>query len=104
MSLEDDIKQVEARRRKLLPYVQEYERLSTSIRSIERELRRLEGGVEGRTSLDRRKAQISEILDRNPDVTNEKIADELGITPARISQIRKGMGRPSNWRKSHVGP
>ena len=38
-----------------------------------------------------RKAQVAEVLSEDPSSTNQQIADKLGLTAARVSQIRSAM-------------
>ena len=41
--------------------------------------------------MEARKDQIARIEKERPHATNQEIADELGITAARVSQVRSAM-------------
>ena len=38
--------------------------------------------------------ELREIFDRNPDATNSEISEEMGVSSARVSQLRKEAGIP----------
>jgi len=99
--LEDNIEQMEKRLRELEPMVREAESLRESIASLKAILAREKGerpeeGVRFEETmaylrLPVRKAQVAEILAEKPGSTNQEIADRLGLTAARVSQIRSAM-------------
>jgi FixJ family two-component response regulator len=99
--MEGKIEEMEQRLAELEPAVRESEALKESIASLKRilaEQKTQEGDLDagdeegkGYMRLPARKAQIAEILSISPDLTNQQIADRLGLTAARVSQIRSAM-------------
>lgn len=95
------IKEMEERLAELEPAVRESEALKESITSLKaiqaQQMAQQEGseatndGSKGYMRLPARKAQIAEILSTSPKLTNQQIADRLGLTAARVSQIRSAM-------------
>ena len=100
--IEEKVAELEARLAELEPVLQEAEDLRESIASlkaiVERENRahdpRWTSRVEPRrpyVKLAERKEQIAAVLEKNPEATNSEIGDRLGITAARVGQIRQQM-------------
>jgi len=99
--MDGKIKEMEDRVAELEPAVQESEALKESIASlkaIQAQQKAQRGGPEavddenkGYMRLPARKAQIAEILSTSPNLTNQQVADRLGLTAARVSQIRSAM-------------
>ena len=99
--MEGKIEEMEQRLAELEPAVRESEALKESIASLKRILvqqKAQEGDPEGGDDeskgymrLPARKAQIAEILSSSPDLTNQQVGDRLGLTAARVSQIRSAM-------------
>ena len=92
--LDDQIRTLDARIAELEVQVAEWKILKTSVAQL-KELR--DGPVQGERSkvshrsMEHRKEQVSKALASNPKATNQQIADDLGLTAARVSQIRKAM-------------
>jgi Ni,Fe-hydrogenase III large subunit len=102
--IEDRIEEMRQRVEEIEPIVQESEMLKRSIVGLNKiitqqkvEIAQRNGtdfrddGIKRYMRLPARKAQIAEILSVSPDLTNQQIGDRLGLTAARISQIRSAM-------------
>ena len=99
--IEHKVEEMEQRLAELEPVLREAEALRESIASLKAALARESGedpesGVKhdefaAYMRLPARKVQVAEILAETPRATNQEIADRLGLTAARISQIRSAM-------------
>jgi len=98
--IEEKVAELEARLAELEPVLREAEVLRESIASLRAILDRDEVVVAnppyGATkrpyfSIEARKEQISQVLAEEPDATNAKIGERLGISAARVGQIRQQM-------------
>lgn len=103
--IEDQIDQMEKRLEELQPALEEADLLERSIARLRAELaastrsratRRKAGSpkfdqfmeLQEHMAIDLRKAQIDAILKEEPEATNRRIGSILGISGARVGQIR----------------
>ncbi len=104
--IEEKVAELEARLAELEPVLREAEDLKESIASLRAILDREKPSPDDEPkwtshfeerrkrpymSLSARKRQISEVLAADPGATNAEIAERLGITAARVGQIRQQM-------------
>ena len=98
--IDDQIKELEARLAELEPVLQEVAVLRESLESLrairDRDVVVANPPLEEKEtrpylSIEARKRQIAEILKEDPNATNAEIAGRLGITAARVGQIRQQM-------------
>jgi DNA-directed RNA polymerase specialized sigma subunit len=98
--IDDQIKELEARLAELEPVLQEVAVLRESLESLQairdRDVVAANPPFQKKTkrpylSFNARKRQITEVLKENPEATNAQIAERLGITAARVGQIRQQM-------------
>lgn len=102
--IDDQISQMRQRLKELEPAVRESEILRRSIIALEREKASAASGgspkagkyesfmrFQEHLAAPIREEQIRQILREDPSATNRKIGEKLGITGARVGQIRKEM-------------
>jgi hypothetical protein len=106
--VEDQIAEMERRLQELQPLLEEADLLERSIARLRAELAATDGARRSRMegmpakaarfmelqehmAVDLRKSQIAAILKEEPDATNRRIGSILGLSGARIGQIRKEM-------------
>lgn len=86
----NDIRALEKRMQELEPSVKEYRMCRSRLTSIRRAI----AGPGARVtynSLEDRQKQVQKLLAKDPKMTNQAIADEIGVTAARVSQIKSSM-------------
>ena len=89
------VEEMERRLAEIEPVVKESEALKEAFISLKRVLENEEAGrtlpPPSYLRLPARQAQIEDILDVAPNLTNREIGERLGLTAARVSQIRTAM-------------
>jgi len=103
--LEEQIAQIEARLNELQPAVDEAAALERALTSLRREKSKLGAAEQADPApsdkfdqlmdyqrylrLSDRQKQVADLLRQDPNLKNVEIAEQLGISPARVGQVRR---------------
>ena len=95
--IDDEIVRLEAQLAELAPAVDKADEIRAVLSGLVRQREKASGktppGSPGKryVAMEARKEQIRDIEKTRPHATNQEVADELGITAARVSQVRSAM-------------